>query len=1602
MNRAAIARYSHPIPARHLAALAVAACFAAGAQANPTNPIVVSGNASFNQAGKVLTVTNTPGAVINWNTFSIGAGETTRFIQASASSSVLNRVLASDPSVIYGTLSSNGKVWLVNPAGIMVGAGGLVDVAGFVASTMNISNADFLAGKKLFEGTPGAGAVINQGTIVTPSGGSVYLIAPNVTNEGIIRSPQGEVILAAGQRVELIDSATPGVKVEITGAEGNATNLGEVVAEAGRIGMAGVLVRNSGVLNASSVVSEGGRIFLKATERVELPPSSVIRADAGGNGDGGKVLVWSDEVAVVDGLITAHGAGSGRPGFVETSGLARLTVGDIRVDTGGGTWLLDPVAENDFIIAPSGGDITGATISANLASNDVTYLSSNGAVMVGSGDIFVDDAITWSSGRTLTLSATRHIFVNQPIEGGTGGIVALRADNGGSGNGTVSFGGGGHVTANHTHIYYNPPTYSSPTDFSGSVTGSVTGWMLVNSVGSEGDELSGSHGLQAMATNLSGHYALGRSIDASFTAGWNGGAGFVPVGNDATPFSGALVGGGHTISGLTINRPTTDYVGLFGYTGNGSVIQGVGLNGGSIHGQGYTGSLVGENHGSLEDSSSSASVQGESDRVGGLVAVNYGSVLSSSASGAVSGPYDDNGGLVGANMTGGTIDTSYATGNVSGFDTKGGLVGANVGGTILNSYASGSITPSSNVQVGGLAGYNSGYIGNSYATIPVTGSERVGGLVGKNDSGGSIGNSYATGVVDGGPGLYTGGLVGLNRGLIGWSYAIGSVTNSSASYSYAGGLVGGNEGAIQGSFATGTVSGNHGVGGLVGLNSSLGGSIDRSYATGAVSGGLDVGGLVGENRGPITDSYATGAATSNQDRLGGLTGWNSSTIATSYATGALNCSGGSCSAIGGLVGVTDTGTVTNSFWDMDTTGAPVSAGGGTGLNTAAMKTATTFLAAGWSPATWNLSDGSYPGLTGMPVPPGPGCAGYDNCWTGAIDSLWATAGNWTAGHAPTGSENVKINVAGSPTITLAGVNPSFGSLWLAENLDVDAGVTFALSNLFTLTGGTATVDGNLTTANYVQTGGTLAGSGPVNVGFSFMRSGGVIARSGDMNIIQAAGTLGFAATQVGQLTLSANAIDLGPIAGGGGAALTTDSLTVSGAVNLSNFHVGAQTRPNIVLGRTDLPNALGISQGSLNNILTGYMYFNVPSGGFAVDSGSATPVILPGVSEYIYPHAAQISITSPLWLTQTGTGIYLNSSVIDINAAVTAGTGGIFLGRNANSHAYLVGVASKSYPANTLELTNTELNHIVTTGPLVIGDPYNAHNATPGPMQIVGPIDTSGIGTQLRLVGDGVTQAPAQRSPRRNSQSIATVRSTCPKPTRSASSPRIRRTAGVTFNNTGPLTIGNVETTPYAVLLRHLGRHRLWRQRRHHHRRRPADDFRRGRADRSGVRRRGLAELQRRPLAQRGSRRPSLRRGCSADHDPPRFRQLGRRGAFQRRHGDGDHQRTGGPRHAELHRLLGFRRGGDSGHQPALDQHQLLLRRRRALPRFRQLLDRRDRQPLGHGRQLDRWPCTDRQRKRQGRCRGNAGDLAFRRQSELRQPVAGREPDRRRRRQFQP
>ena len=421
---------THFLARKRLIAAAISACFvSAPAWSNPRAPQVVNGSASFNQAGNLLTVTNTNGTIINWNSFSIGANETTRFNQTSASSSVLNRVLANDPSVLLGTLSSNGKVWLVNPAGIMVGQGARIDVAGFIASTLNVRNEDFLAGRLNFGATPNAGSIQNFGQITTPSGGSVYLVAPSVTNNGIINAPNGEVILAAGQTVQIVDTGTPGVNVAITGAEGDATNLGQIISEAGRIGMAGVLVKNSGALDASSVVKEGGRIFLKASQRVEFGGAISATGTSGGSADisvDHSADPATPSAIVQTGTIDAQGA-SGAGGTVHITTDSILSTGTINADG-----------------ATAGGTISVQATNRALSTSSAQYTASG--TQGAGGDILVSANVSnYTSG---SYSATGTIGGNLILAGNEIKLAGAQLNaSGNNGGGTIDIGGLMHGAA---------------------------------------------------------------------------------------------------------------------------------------------------------------------------------------------------------------------------------------------------------------------------------------------------------------------------------------------------------------------------------------------------------------------------------------------------------------------------------------------------------------------------------------------------------------------------------------------------------------------------------------------------------------------------------------------------------------------------------------------------------------------------------------------------------------------------------------------------------------------------------------------------------------------------------------------------------------------------------------------------------------------------------------------------------------------------------------------------------------------------------------------------------------------------------------------------
>lgn len=272
----------------------------------PNGAAVVNGQVGFANNGNTLTVTNSPGSIINWQGFSIDRSELVNFIQQNSSSSVLNRVVGLNPSAILGALASNGRVFLINPNGVLFGQDARIDVGGLVASTLDISNADFLAGRLNFAGEL-EGKVENQGGITTPSGGQVYLIAPDVENSGIITAPDGSVTLAAGHQIELIDSSNPELAVVVSAPSDKALNLGQIVAQSCSIGIYGALIEQQGLVSADSAVSEGGKIVFRASNRAELTQQSSTSA----NGLNGGNIQIDASVAMLDSDLSANGGTGG-------------------------------------------------------------------------------------------------------------------------------------------------------------------------------------------------------------------------------------------------------------------------------------------------------------------------------------------------------------------------------------------------------------------------------------------------------------------------------------------------------------------------------------------------------------------------------------------------------------------------------------------------------------------------------------------------------------------------------------------------------------------------------------------------------------------------------------------------------------------------------------------------------------------------------------------------------------------------------------------------------------------------------------------------------------------------------------------------------------------------------------------------------------------------------------------------------------------------------------------------------------------------------------------------------------------------------------------
>ena len=236
--------------------------------ANPKGGSVVTGGVTIAPGEKSLTINQTSNkAIVNWQSFSIGAGEKTRINLPSSLSTILNRVVGADPSLIAGQLSSNGKVYLINPNGIVVGPNGRIDTGAFIASTLNVPDSAFMRGGGMtFKGDSGAG--IKVFGRITATDGDVVLVAAVVDNQGRIAAPNGQAILGAGGQFYYVPDGQSDIVIQAPPDTGAASvnNDGTIAAASAQLKAAGnpyaLAINNGGTVSATAVREIGGRVVL--------------------------------------------------------------------------------------------------------------------------------------------------------------------------------------------------------------------------------------------------------------------------------------------------------------------------------------------------------------------------------------------------------------------------------------------------------------------------------------------------------------------------------------------------------------------------------------------------------------------------------------------------------------------------------------------------------------------------------------------------------------------------------------------------------------------------------------------------------------------------------------------------------------------------------------------------------------------------------------------------------------------------------------------------------------------------------------------------------------------------------------------------------------------------------------------------------------------------------------------------------------------------------------------------------------------------------------------------------------------------------------------
>ena len=445
--------------------------------ANPIDGQVVAGSATITESGKKLDVVQgTDRAVIDWRGFDIAPDEHTQFTQPNSSSVALNRINSVNPSTIAGKLTANGNVILINPNGVFFSKTATVDVNGLVASTANIDNQKFMDGSLAFDkpGNPNA-AIVNEGSITAKEAGLVGLVAPNVSNSGIITAKLGRVHLASG------DTAT----IDLYGdglMEVKASNAltSQIVANSGQINAAGgtiALTAAAGRETVNSVVYVTGELQAPS---VGVKNGKIIIAAEGSNAVAGNIAAdkgkkqGSSTVIVQNALLNASGRKSGeRGGSVKITGDTVALLEGTIIDASGHTGLSGTTtgkAVSALREGAAGGDIQ---IGGDYLGGGVTPTAKN--LYVSEGALILADAISsGDAGRAIFWSDNNTAFYGNVYARALGGMGvdpltwhALAGGNSGDGgfvetSGHAHLDAGGYVdltsSAGHRGTYFLDPT----------------------------------------------------------------------------------------------------------------------------------------------------------------------------------------------------------------------------------------------------------------------------------------------------------------------------------------------------------------------------------------------------------------------------------------------------------------------------------------------------------------------------------------------------------------------------------------------------------------------------------------------------------------------------------------------------------------------------------------------------------------------------------------------------------------------------------------------------------------------------------------------------------------------------------------------------------------------------------------------------------------------------------------------------------------------------------------------------------------------------------------------------------------------------------------